>query len=275
MKTAFASIFFGVLAVGVSSHATWQDLRSTCARLPTSNSPVTDLTSNNMRCKANQGVVASNDATADGSSTFFKIFEDTWAKNSASGGGSDDFWGTKDLNANCGRMDVKMPANLAPGDYLLRAEAIALHSASGIGGAQSYMTCCQLTITGSGTSNPAGLSFPEAYKATDPGIPINIYQRLASCVAPGSAVIADGTEAVAGSKPGSVVTVTGGVAQPTATIPLKTSSAQAAPTNSGGAGGCTAAKYQQCGGTGYKGCTICAAGSTCNAQSGGYYSLCI
>lgn len=75
-------------------------------------------------------------ATADGSSSFFKIYQDTWAKNSAGGGGSDDFWGTKDLNTNCGKMDVKIPADLAAGDYLLRAEAIALHSASGLNGAQ-------------------------------------------------------------------------------------------------------------------------------------------
>ncbi|KAI8935830.1 hypothetical protein NX059_007347 [Plenodomus lindquistii] len=225
-------------------------------------------------------------ATADGSSAFFKIFEDTWAKNSAGGGGSGDYWGTKDLNANCGKMDIKIPANLTPGDYLLRAEAIALHSASGLGGAQFYLTCYQITITGSGSSNPAGVSFPGAYKATDPGIQINIYQNLASYVAPGPAVIAGGIEAVAGSKPGSIATATGGASQPTATVSKaavsstlqtsvkKTSAAQAAPSGSG-IGVCTAAKYQQCGGIGYKGCTICAAGSTCKAQSGGFYSQCI
>jgi cellulase len=80
-------------------------------------------------------------ATADGSSSFFKIFQDTWAKASSTSQGSDDYWGTKDLNSNCGKMDVKVPKDLAPGDYLLRAEAIALHSASGVGGAQFYVTC--------------------------------------------------------------------------------------------------------------------------------------
>jgi len=79
-------------------------------------------------------------ATADGSSSFFKVFQDTWGKASSTSQGSDDYWGTKDLNANCGKMDVKIPSNLAPGDYLLRAEAIALHSASGLGGAQFYVT---------------------------------------------------------------------------------------------------------------------------------------
>lgn len=78
----------------------------------------------------------SNSATADGSTPFFKIYEDTWGQNAAGGGGSDDYWGTKDLNTHCGKLDVKIPTGLAPGDYLLRAEAIALHAAGGSGGAQ-------------------------------------------------------------------------------------------------------------------------------------------
>jgi cellulase len=78
----------------------------------------------------------SNSATADGSTPFFKIYQDTWGKNAAGSTGSDDYWGTKDLNTHCGKLDVKIPTGLAPGDYLLRAEAIALHSAGGSGGAQ-------------------------------------------------------------------------------------------------------------------------------------------
>jgi cellulase len=200
-------------------------------------------------------------STADGSTPFFKVFQDTWAKNTAGGGGSDDYWGTKDLNKNCGKMDVKIPADLAAGDYLLRAEAIALHAASGAGGAQFYVTCYQITVTGGGSSSPAGVAFPGAYKAADPGIQINIYQNLASYVAPGPAVIAGGTEAVAGSA-GSAVTATGGAPIATATATtMKTSavatSAAPVPTNGGGAGGCSVAKYGQCGGNGYSGCKTC------------------
>lgn len=144
----------------------------------------------------------SDASTADGSTPFFKIFQDTWKKASSTSQGSDDYWGTKDLNTNCGLMDVKIPANLAPGDYLLRAEAIALHSASSAGGAQFYLTCYQITVTGSGSTNPTGVSFPGAYKASDPGVQINIYQQLSSYTAPGPAVIAGGTEAIAGQAPG-------------------------------------------------------------------------
>ncbi|KAI1176114.1 cutinase-domain-containing protein [Nemania sp. FL0916] len=42
----------------------------------------------------------------------------------------------------------------------------------------------------------------------------------------------------------------------------------------GGTGGCSVAKYGQCGGSGYTGCTTCASGSTCNAQSQ-WYSQCL
>ncbi|CAE7177285.1 hypothetical protein PTT_14450 [Pyrenophora teres f. teres 0-1] len=322
MKSTFILAGVTAFATQVAAHATFQDLWSTCARLPNSNSPVQSVTSNDIRCNANQGPAASkcsvpaggtvtiemhqqngdrscaNEAiggahygpvlvymskvadasTADGSAPFFKIFQDTWAKNTGGGGGSDDYWGTKDLNKNCGKMDVKIPANLASGDYLLRAEAIALHASSGLGGAQFYMTCFQITVTGGGSSSPAGVSFPGAYKATDPGIQINIYQNLASYVAPGPAVIAGGTEAIAGQA-GSAVTATGGapVATPTATT-MKTStvasSTAAAPTNGGGSGGCTVAKFGQCGGSGWAGCTTCASGSTCKA-SGSYYSQCV
>jgi len=187
-------------------------------------------------------------------------------------------------------MDLKIPTDLAPGDYLLRAEAIALHSAAGVGGAQFYVTCFQLTVTGSGSSAPAGVSFPGAYKATgtfiyndmkqesyqshlDPGIQINIYQKLTSYTAPGPAIIAGGTEAKAGSG-GSVVT---GSPAPVASATkeastMKTSvktSAAPAPTS----GGCSVAKYQQCGGNGFTGCKTCASGMTCVAQ-GDYYSQC-
>lgn len=220
----------------------------------------------------------SDAASADGSTPFFKIFQDTWAKASGSGAASDDYWGTKDLNKNCGKMDVKIPSDLAAGDYLLRAEAIALHAAGSAGGAQFYISCYQITVTGGGSSNPSGVSFPGAYKATDPGIQFNLYSAISSYTAPGPKVVAGGTEAVAG-KVGSVVTAPAG-SQPTA-APTSTKAAgttlvtSAKPvTSSAAPGGCAAAKYAQCGGIGFTGCTTCASGSTCKAQSE-HYSQCL
>ncbi|KAL2024932.1 hypothetical protein VTK56DRAFT_3631 [Thermocarpiscus australiensis] len=85
-------------------------------------------------------------------------------------------------------IPVTIPRRLQHGDYLLRAEHIALHSASTAGGAQFYLSCAQITVSGgSGTYSPLNLvSFPGAYKATDPGIVINIYYPvLTSYTAPG------------------------------------------------------------------------------------------
>jgi hypothetical protein len=66
---------------------------------------------------------------------------------------------------------------LKDGDYLLRPEHIALHSAQSLGGAQFYLACAQITVSGgTGTYAPKNLvSIPGDYKATDPGILIDIW----------------------------------------------------------------------------------------------------
>ena len=70
---------------------------------------------------------------------------------------------------------VTIPRCIKAGNYLLRAEHIGLHSASSAGGAQFYISCAQLKVTGGGSTEPSQkVSFPGAYKASDPGIQINI-----------------------------------------------------------------------------------------------------
>ena len=44
------------------------------------------------------------------------------------------------------------------------------------------MSCFQVNVGGSGTAKPATVKIPGAYKATDPGILINIYQQLNSYI---------------------------------------------------------------------------------------------
>jgi cellulase len=133
-------------------------------------------------------------ASADGSGEFFKVYENGWAKAPGSSQGDADFWGTKDLNYNCGKLDFKIPSDIAPGDYLLRAEAVALHAAGPAGGAQHYVTCYQLTVTGSGTLTPKGVKFPEAYTKTGPGLGFSIHAPLDSYPMPGPELIASGTK---------------------------------------------------------------------------------
>ena len=51
--------------------------------------------------------------------------------------------------------------------YLVRSEHIALHGASNVGGAQIYISCAQINVTGGGSGKPSPLvAFPGAYKAT-------------------------------------------------------------------------------------------------------------
>jgi len=138
-------------------------------------------------------------STADGSAGWFKIFQDTWSPTSTARVGDDDNWGTRDLNTCCGRMNVLIPKDIPAGDYLLRAEAIALHTASSIGGAQFYMTCYQITVSGGGSAAPALVNIPGAYKAADPGIEVNIHAVLATYVAPGPTVYSGGTTKSAGA----------------------------------------------------------------------------
>lgn len=214
----------------------------------------------------------SDASRADGSSGWFKIFQDSWAKNPSGRVGDDDFWGVKDMNKCCGKMQVKIPADIAPGDYLLRAEVIALHASGSSGGAQLYMTCYQLTVEGNGSANPPTVNFPGAYKAGDPGILVNIHATLTTYIAPGPTVYAGGTTKSAGSGcEGCAATCTVGQGPiGTATgAPLPTS-----PGGGGGGGGCSVQKYGQCGGNGYTGCTTCASGSTCQAVSPPYYYQC-
>jgi hypothetical protein len=83
-----------------------------------------------------------------------------------------------------------IPASTPPGDYLFRIEHIGLHSASGKNGAQFYISCAQITVTGSGSGTPGPLvAFPGAYKSTDPGLMINIYYPVPTTYTmPGPAV---------------------------------------------------------------------------------------
>lgn len=138
-------------------------------------------------------------ASADGSAPWFKIYENSWAKNPDGGSGDDDFWGTKDMNDCCGQIDVKIPSDIPAGDYLLRAEVIALHTAGSSGGAQFYMTCYQITVEGGGSASPATVELPGAYSASDPGILVNIHAPLDGYTAPGPAVYSGGTVVEAGT----------------------------------------------------------------------------
>lgn len=99
--------------------------------------------------------------------------------------GSDQVWASDVLIANNNSHTVKIPSNLAPGNYVLRHEILALHSAGSANGAQAYPQCINIQITGDGTLSPDGTLGTELYTATDPGVLINIYTDLENYTIPG------------------------------------------------------------------------------------------
>ncbi|EPE27438.1 Cellulose-binding protein [Glarea lozoyensis ATCC 20868] len=201
------------------------------------------------------------DATTDSGvgDGWFKIQEQGYNPSTGS-------WGVTDLIANAGLHSITIPSCLANGQYLLRAELIALHSAGSSQGAQLYMECAQINVTGgSGTAAPSTVAFPGAYKSTDPGILINIYQTLPSYKIPGPPVFTCGS----GSGPAPGTTSTPPAATPT-TLATSTKVSTSAVSSSTAK---PAALYAQCGGDKWAGATTCVSG-TCKAQSL-YYSQCV
>jgi len=168
-------------------------------------------------------------------------------------------WATTDLIANAGLHSITIPTCIEDGQYLLRAELIALHAASSSLGAQLYMECAQINVSGgTGTATPSTVSFPGAYGQSDPGILINIYQTLTTYDIPGPTPFVCGASqapSVVGTSPTTLVT---------STVATATSSSGT---------GTGAALYAQCGGEGWTGATTCASG-TCTVSST-YYSQCL
>ncbi|CCA71764.1 related to cellulose binding protein CEL1 [Serendipita indica DSM 11827] len=205
MKSFVSLLAFALVATTqVSAHYTFTKLIANGAvtnpfqyvrQNNNSNSPITNVMSNDMRCNSGASSGAgtstatvaagstvgfaldqaifhagslnvylskvSNAATADGSAPWFKIYQIGPVTN----GGSSISWPTD----NATQFTFKLPSTIQSGQYLMRIEHIALHSASSSGGAQFYISCAQLNITGGGSASPSGVSIPGVYSASDPG----------------------------------------------------------------------------------------------------------
>lgn len=88
--------------------------------------------------------------------------------------------------------NATLPKNLAPGQYLVRHEIIALHLATTKGKAEFYPSCQQIKVGGNGTGVPSQdelLSFPGAYSDDDPGLYTpDIYNAEFQYVFPGGPI---------------------------------------------------------------------------------------
>lgn len=140
------------------------------------------------------GSCASVDMTA---LKFVKIAERGWVNDSTY---TEGYWATDELIANNGTWyaknrlrlrrltdrtcdrTVRIPADLAPGEYVLRHEIIALHVAFtstgpySLDGAEFYPQCVSLKVEGSGKKSIAGgVDAMAFYKGDEPGLTLNIH----------------------------------------------------------------------------------------------------
>ncbi|KAK3366771.1 glycoside hydrolase family 61 protein [Lasiosphaeria ovina] len=209
----------------------------------------------------------------DGSGGWFKIYD--WGPSFSGGSATWNMAGSYSYN---------IPSCLANGDYLLRIQSLAIHNPWPAGIPQFYVSCAQITVTGGGSAAPGPtVLIPGAFKDTDPGYTVNIYTNFNNYTVPGPAVWSCGSS---GSNP--VTTPGATTAQPStstststakpattsSSTTLSTSTRSAAPSTTTTPVTCVVAKYGQCGGSGYIGCTVCASGSSCSV-SNAYYSQCL
>ncbi|GLB35699.1 putative copper-dependent lytic polysaccharide monooxygenase [Lyophyllum shimeji] len=211
-----AHYVFPSLNVNGQNTAPWVNVRMTNNHY--SHGPVTDVTSIDMRCYTSEtgatattidvaagttlGIMTDNiishagplnvymaKASNGNAATFagdgavwFKVYE----IGAVTDGGNSITWPAY----NTPGVSFTIPKNLPSGEYLVRVESIALHSAGSFGGAQFYIACGQINITGGGSGNPEPLvSIPGVYTGYEPGILINIYYPVPkNYTVPGPAV---------------------------------------------------------------------------------------
>jgi hypothetical protein len=149
---------------------------------------------------------------------FFKIDEAGLIDGSSAPGQ----WATDELIAADGKWSVTIPESLAPGQYVLRHEIIALHSAGDTNGAQNYPQCFNLEVTGSGTASPEGVLGTALYTPEDAGIKVGIYSALGdSYEIPGPALWDGASSGSSGPATGGNSTSVAGSASPSGvTLPF-------------------------------------------------------
>jgi cellulase len=95
-------------------------------------------------------------------------------------------WATDALHKTNNTWTVKIPSSLKAGNYVLRNEIIALHTAGTVGGAQNYPQCFNLKVVGDGSvSLPQGVVATSFYRPETKGIVFNIAANVGAYVVPG------------------------------------------------------------------------------------------
>ncbi|KKA25992.1 hypothetical protein TD95_002702 [Thielaviopsis punctulata] len=206
VPSAMAHYNFEALILKGEATSPYEYVRSTT----NSNSPITDVTSKDMICNAGgiSEAIRSKTKTAsvkagdevgftvnveighpgplsvwmskatttaqeyEGDGDWFKVYELTTSSITSAG----LQWATTTASGGAHNFTFTLPDQLPSGEYLMRAEHIALHGAGTFGGAQFYIGCAQLSVEGTGTGTPSPTaSIPGMYTGKEPGIEINLY----------------------------------------------------------------------------------------------------
>jgi len=215
LLTAVGHYTFPSLIVGGVTTPAWVNVRQT--NNFNTQAPVTDVTSADFRCydSATSGTATTINVAAGSSlgimsdgtiyhpgvvnvymakapsnvtgwagdgAVWFKVYQITAVTN----GGTSITFPAQNLPS----VSFTVPKNLPTGQYLVRMEALALHVAETFGGAQWYISCGQINVTGGGSGSPGPLvSIPGVYTGNEPGILIDInYPIPATYTQPGPAV---------------------------------------------------------------------------------------
>ncbi|KAL2074029.1 hypothetical protein VTL71DRAFT_7807 [Oculimacula yallundae] len=169
------------------------------------NSPVTDLTSNDLRCNVGGASGSATDTlsvkaggdftfTADiavyhqGATSIYMAKAPTTAKEYDGSGQSwfkiyeigPVFKGSGDPTWPLyTTYSYRIPPATPNGEYLLRMEQLAIHNPGST--PQFYVSCAQISVTGGGAGNPGPLvSIPGHVKGTESGYTANIYNNFKS-----------------------------------------------------------------------------------------------
>lgn len=129
--------------------------------------------------------------------SFSKIDDSSPALVSEAPAGPPGTWATDVLIASNNSWLLEIPPSLEPGAYVLRHEIVALHYANQPDGAQNYPQCVNLWVMPSADqATPtarlvlaSGMEAMKMYRASDPGVDIDIYKNLTTYVIPGPTVV--------------------------------------------------------------------------------------
>ncbi|KAF1921516.1 glycosyl hydrolase family 61-domain-containing protein [Ampelomyces quisqualis] len=132
-------------------------------------------------------------AAYDGSGEWTKIYSLTYSLNASEGGASDGIlkWATHRART----FNFKLPTELPAGEYLLRAEGLALHAAHKPDKSQFYVACAQINVIGGGARVPGPtLKFPGGYQWNSTGVLIpQFWSLITNYTAPGPKLWPEGT----------------------------------------------------------------------------------